>query len=456
MIALPTFYEIIRFWTSRPLRREGHLRPGGAGLNREEGKIAMSAIKRLVPPTTPRVRRHPPWLAAALAAGLAMLCACDPGPVDLLDGVEPNEDVVGDTIGILVTMELGAEHIYNSLLIDGEEVDFWDHPVSIIEDGITYTYHVFFTEVPPLVPPVYPRMYKPELQAIVRNAPGGQPLCCDPVVDLFTILPNDKQQVLLNISNASERTLSRSDIVDVHGWGFDGQFPGQNLVSVNIPSIPATVADATENYLEVVLEEVPTCGVVDMSVNVDGQEASHVFAMGIWLQGSYPDMGEPGDRIVLRGSRFDPNPARNKVRFRTLEAAPTNITADPFSGSGSGSSSLFSANTMNQMLVREYHALSQDPLGFELSPGHEPSSVLVDTAPESVDFQGRFMELTIPNEVAYGTSSITVVIDGIASNPVPFFVIATEPGNQTVVDVHADQLTHFSEDAHDVRPHVGP
>ena len=368
---------------------------------------------------------------------LALAGCFDPGPVDLLDGVEPNQDIVGDTIGVFAGMELGPQHLYNSVFIDGREVPITgEHPVNITIEFVKHTYHVFFVQVPDL-PPGVPY----DVQAIVREQPGGPPVCCSPALGAFTVLSAGTP---LNINDAQDDGLW---MVNIWGNGFDA-LPGQNTVYMNVPEYAATVDIAQPTFLHALLSEEPKCGVVDLSVSVAGKgEASHVFPMGIYLKGSYPDRGQPGDQIVLRGSYFSSDPERNTVRFRSLDAAPANEGNDPYSWTSSESSGGLqplgptSGNTV-------YNELSYDPFGESYKPNLEDPSLPVDTSPEMVWSTGMVMEVKVPNCLSTGASSITVIVDGVSSNPISFYVLRPESHHITPVDVEPNHVEAYSDGAH--------
>jgi len=375
----------------------------------------------------------------ALSLLLTMAGCFDPGPVDLLDGVEPNQDVVGDTIGVFVGMELGPQHTFNSVLIDGNDVPIiGEHPVKIMIEFVQHIYHVFFVEVPDL-----PSGFQYDVQAIVREQVGGPPVCCYPAEDIFTVLSGNPP---INISDAQG---DGEWMVNIWGDGFH-ELPGQNSVYVNVPEYAATVDIAEPTYLHALLSEEPTTGVVDLSVSVaERGEASHVFPMGIYLKGSYPDRGQPGDQIVLRGSYFASEPERNTVRFRTLEVAPVSGENNTHGGGSSGAFiGLEPVDPMTGNLTQEYSEFSYDPFGESYKPSLEETSLPVDTSPEMVSYSGMVMEVRVPNGLPAGMSSITVIVDDVSSNPVIFYVIRNPDPHHTPVDVDLGQVDKFSEVAH--------
>ncbi len=382
--------------------------------------------------------KHTVPLSLALSLLLVIAGCFDPGPVDLLDGVEPNQDIVGDTIGVFVSMELGPQHVYNSVFIDGREVPITgEHPVKITIELVQHTYHVFFVQVPDF-PPGTPY----DVQAIVREQPGGPPVCCNPRVGAFTVLPDGPP---LNINDAQD---DGEWMVNIWGNGFD-ELPGQNSVVVNVPESAATVDIAEPTYLHALLSEEPKCGVIDLSVSVAGKgEASHVFPMGIYLKGSYPDRGQPSDQIVLRGSYFSSNPERNTVRFRSLDVAPSggNNTGEEWSSGSPGGLHPLGPTSGNT----EYEELSYDPHGESYKPNLEDPSLPVDTGPEMVWSSGMYMEVKVPDSLPEGATSITVIVDEISSNPVSFYVLRPESHQPMPVDVDPSHVEAYSGGGHSI------
>lgn len=362
----------------------------------------------------PTNKRRSRFIHLAVLAVLVILSSphvscngSDPGPVDLLDGVEPNADVANDMIALWLNVE-EVEGTTIDVYFNGEVYApvIGLHPTTI-NGNACFT---AFINVPD-----HPSLEKGRSATIEVTVIDNrtQQVTWSNLVPDFLVLPDT---VDLNV----EYVVPNANLtVEALGWGFAAESKSKedNLVSYNMPSQSGTILWSSPGHLCADVPGTIQSEVVDFNLTVQGVgETSHVFA-GPWIMRMSPPHAGPGDIVVIEGSFFDTiAEANNTIRFvfncgtddlspsMTPEEGPTETPDGRYAGIPEGPD--------------EIEALERR----ELFDSVNVFTCSVDATPDFVSDFGMSMSVRIPRDVSYGNATVSVIVGGIESNHYTYLI----------------------------------
>ncbi|MFC1888341.1 hypothetical protein ACFL4G_01155 [Thermodesulfobacteriota bacterium] len=338
----------------------------------------------------------------------------DPGPVDLLDGVEPNADVANDMIALWLNVD-EVEGTTIDVYFNGEVYApvVGLHPTTI-NGAACFT---AFVNVPD-----HPSLEKGRSATIEVSVIDDrtQQITWSNFIPDFLVLPDT---VLLNV----EYVVPNANLtVEAFGWGFAAESKSKedNVVSYNMPSQSGTVLWSFPGHLCADVPGTIQSEVVDFNLTVQGTgETSHVFA-GPWIMRMSPPHAGPGDVVVIEGSFFDTvSEANNTIRFvfncgiddlspvATPEDDPTETPDGRSAGIPEG--------------PEDIEALER----LEFFDSENIFSCSVDATPDFVSDFGMSMSVRIPRDVPYGNATVSVIVSGIESNPYTYLISQKDTEN---------------------------